>query len=88
MNIINQYFETINNASPEEQIDYLQYEIRDMKEFQMMYEEHLDKFPNDQETINNLAFCKEETIRLKQLIEDVKNGNPLVVNVVNYETNL
>lgn len=90
-NILEMYLSIINN-SPESKISHLEGEIRDHKIFINMYEkdiklsQDLDKIKEFQDNIN---FCQMEIIKIKELIQSIRDGNTdISIGVQNVETNM
>jgi len=78
--IINDYLNFLNNMSLDKQIKYLQSEINDYKRFLKMYE--------DEHDLENVNHCKNEIVKLRKLINDIKNGDQLQVSIDNVKTNI
>lgn len=90
-NIINLYLDSINNASPEMQIQYLLGEIHDDEEFIKLYENEMNKTQDPieiQKCKDNINFCREDIIKMKNIIESIHKGDNLVTKISDFETNI
>jgi len=87
--ILNIYRNSVNNATPEEQILILKGEIHDCYQFIKMYEDDIKNSQDIIEAQKAIDFCNKDIIRMNNMIESIRKGEvKLVINFANVDTNM